>query len=131
MFLNWQCCLILLGTLTQTSASLDASLETSHGSAARKSPATTNHSEQPNNSPVLLKAVKKEVSDDSVDSEVSFRTNTTTVSKDYTKRSNYGNSANYAPSSNNMEMNDKSSDNVDNKDVKSRHCSRISSGIIS
>ena len=120
--------MVLLGILAQSSANLDANLETSSGTAAGKS-LTTSHSEQANPPPVLLKAVKKEVSDDSVDTE-SFQNNTTAVSKDYTKRNAYGNSAKYAHSTNNMEMNDKNSEILDNKDVKSRNCRRISSGIM-
>ena len=118
-----------LGALPESIDSLDASLDNPHGTAARNTLTTTSRSEQPNTAPVLLKAVKKEVSDDSVDSD-SFQNNNTTASKGYTKRSTYGNSVTYAPPSNNMEINDKKLDNMENKDIKSRNCSRISSGII-
>lgn len=113
--------------MKQSLSNLENTLETPHGTQAAKSPAATSESHSSKSSSVLLNAVKKEISDDSVDQN-SFHTRTSPVLKGYTETTSFVASANYPTSSDNMLIKDKKSENGDGKDMKTRNCNNITPG---
>ena len=78
--------------------------------------------------PVLLGAVKKEVSDESVGQE-GYKTRSQSLSKSYADTSSFGISSDYPTSSNTTSTKGKKSENVDPKEPKSRNGTNVSIGI--
>ena len=78
--------------------------------------------------PVLLGAVKKEVSDESVGPE-GYKTRSQSLSKSYADTSSFGISSDYPTSPNTTSTKGKKSENVDPKEPKSRNGTNVSIGI--